>query len=76
MYNEIRVDDVMRKHNCHKCRKLLYKGDKRIETDFQKFCLYCGLKFGEKKIEDWTKLVKEIREKYGKKIIVDRLKGE
>jgi len=73
MYNEIRVVDVARKHNCHKCKKLLYKGNKRVETDFQKFCLRCGLKFGEEKIKEWANLVKDIRKKYTKNIVADRM---
>ena len=71
--NEIRLVDVYRKHKCHNCKKILYKDDKRIETDFQKFCLRCGLKFGEEKIKEWVFLVKEIRKKYTKLIVAERL---
>lgn len=75
-YEDIWIEDVARKHYCHKCKKIMQKGVKRVQTLGSKYCLFCGLKFIRKKITEWTKLENEIREKYGKKIIVDRLKGE
>ena len=76
-----KLEQVKRNHHCTKCDRLLYGRSKRIGSQVSmricfnasNYCIPCGYKLINEEAIKLDRLLNELKDKYGKELVVNRL---
>ncbi len=71
----VRLETVKRGHHCYSCDNFLSEyGSMRVNFHGHNYCIPCGYFEIKKYVDELERFQRELTEKYGKKIVVARLK--
>ena len=74
----IRIEQVKATHKCNECSKMLYGprhkvGSMRVHIHGSNYCITCSYPLIVEEKEKIERVINELKSKYGKLLVVDRL---
>ena len=71
----VKLEKVKRSHNCHECKQLLYsEGSLRVNFGGSNYCIPCGYFRIKEEIDELERFLSELKNKFTKEIVLERLK--